>query len=295
MKVLAFLALAASLAGAQNIEHQVVASQFGNWAVPISGQVALVAGANVAIPFQPCVESAGGRNFQAVSNGVPLRIVDPTNPSIDEVVTPSGVVLAPGNCTATITTVNAHPIPYFLTSGTAGLQEAINANAQSGAFNTAILDRSFYAFGGSSAIIASVTGSANLPLIDVTFAPYVSYRWNGTAYVTNSTNAGGAAPTAAAGAAAGTSPTIANTGNGNSFTVALKTGTATATGTLFTEEWPATESFSSTPNVTVRSVGPNTPPAFTFAVTGSTTHTLTVSVTTAPAASTSYSFQVSAQ
>ncbi len=227
-----------------------------------------------------------------------MKIVDPNNPSIDEVVTPSAVVLAPGNCTVTFTTVNAHPIPYTIVSGSAGLQEAVNANALSTAQNTAVLDRGFYSLasteGGAAHVIVAATASPTLSLLDLTQAPNVAYQSVSSVYTAYS-NTGGLAPTAAAGAAAGTSPTgPTNVGNGNTFTVSLTTGSATTTGTLFTETWPSTASFTRVPNVTVVSTGANVP-AFAYTVTGSTTHVLTVTMAAAPPTATAYTFQVSAQ
>ena len=125
--------------------------------------------------------------------------------------------------------------------------------------NTAVLDSKFYSqaasIGGAAAIIHAATASPTLSLLDLTQAPNVAYQSVSSVYTAYS-NTGGAAPTAAAGAAAGTSPTgPTNVGNGNTFTVSLTTGTATTTGTLFTETWPATVSFGRVPNVTVVSTG----------------------------------------
>jgi hypothetical protein len=284
--------VAAGVARAQAPTGQVIVSQFSQWQVP--GSVALISGANVDVPFTACLVSGADKNFSAFTVGVPVKIVDANNPSIDEVVSPSAVTLSPGSCTVSLSPANAHQIPYYIVSGTGGLQEAVNASALSGAQNTALLDLTFYAFGGSAAVIHAASASGTLGLLDVTQAPYVAYRSLSGVYTANG-NVGGAAPTAAAGTAAGTSPTITNVGNGNTFTVTLAAGTATTTGTLFTETWPSSGSFGYIPNVTVTATGTNIPPAFTYAVTGSTTHVLTVTVTSAPTASTTYTFQVSAQ
>lgn len=292
VQLFAVAVLGLTAAYAQNQEGQVLVSQFAQWR--LAGTQSLASGSNTVVPFGPCVATAGSFSFVELSNSAPVRIVDPGNPSLDETVTPTNVVVSAQNCTATLAPTKAHPLPYYLISGSAGLQEAVNATSLAGQQNTALLTTAFWANGGTSAMIAAATPNANLGLVDVTQAPYVNYHVVSSVY-TGYANTGGAAPTAAAGAASGASPTIANTGNGNSFTVALTTGTATTTGTLFTEVWPSSASFGYVPSVTVKSVGANAPPAFTYTVTGSSTHTLTVSVTTAPTASTSYSFQVSAQ
>lgn len=299
MRILTFIAsvalVAAGVARAQTPTGQVIVSQFNQWRVP--GTVSLASGTNTAIPFSPCQVSGANKNFSAFTASVPVKIVDPNNPSIDEVVSPSAVVLAPSNCTVTFTTTNAHPIPYYITSGTAGLQEAVNATALSGVQNTALIDKSFYAFGGTATIIHAATASPTLSLLDVTQAPYVPYQSISAVYTAEGNSGGAAASvTAAAGAAAGTSPTgPTNVGNGNTFTVSLTTGTATTTGTLFTETWASSGSFGHVQNVTVTSTGANVPPAFTFTVTGSTTHVLTVTMASTPPTATAYTFQVAAQ
>jgi hypothetical protein len=295
---IATIALAASMAGAQTVTHQIVASQFSQWR--IAGTAALTTGANAVVPFSPCAVSAGGTNFQAVTNGVALKIVDPANPSVDEVVTPSSVVVSPGNCTASITTVNAHPLPYYFISGTQGLQEAIDANALSGQSNVVILDRLFHQLGGGAITAYSAAGKGNLSLLDVTVSPYASFRWNGSNYAGNYTSPQGTVlPTLAAAAAAGTSPTVSNVPGSlvNLLQASVTTGTSTTAGALFTETYPATGSFTSAANCTVQSVGASTPPAFTVADTynGSNEALLTVSVASAPAASTTYLFNITCQ
>lgn len=281
------------LAVAQNQEGQILVSQFATW--QLQGTQALAAGSNTVVPFGACVSSAGKFSFVELSNSAPVRIVDPANPALDETLTPSNVVVSAQNCTATLAPANAHPLPYYLVSGSAGLDEAINATSLSGQQNTALLTQVFWANGGTSAIVAGATANANLALVDVTQAPYIAYHDVSGVYTAYG-NSGGAAPTAAAGVAAGTSPTgPTNTGNGNSFTVTLTTGTATTTGTLFTETWPSTTSFGYVPSVTVKSVGANAPPAFTYTVTGSSTHVLTVTLAIAPPTATAYAFQVAAQ
>ena len=78
----------AGVARAQTVANQVIVSQYSNWSV--QGTVALASGTNTAIPFSPCAVSGANKNFQAFTASVPVKIVDPNNPSIDEVVTPVG-------------------------------------------------------------------------------------------------------------------------------------------------------------------------------------------------------------
>jgi hypothetical protein len=102
-------------------------------------------------------------------------------------------------------------------------------------------------------------------------------------------------PTAAAGAALGTGPTGPTfTGDGNTFSVATTSGTATTTGTLFTATYATSGSFTYPPTCRVWSSGANAFTTFTTAVTypGPTHALLTVTATVAPAVSTAYAFKV---
>lgn len=288
-KVLAILAIALSsgLAYTQSIAHQPVASQFNNWRAP--GTTNLVAGANTLVPISACSLSAGGTSFYALAASTPIKINDPGNPAIDEVITPT-VVVQGGACTATLTTTNAHQAPWFLTSGSGGLQEAINAGTQTSVLNTVILDAQWHLQGFGASTIGAATGNINMALSDVSISPAVSYKWNGTNYKpTYSLN--GVTATLAAGAAAGTSPTVSNNvaSSSNIWTANVTTGTATTTGTLFTETLTtASPNSSGNVNCVVQAVGANIPPAITVVATSATVLTVTVAV--APAVSTAYIF-----
>lgn len=275
---------------AQTIAHQPIASQFNNWRV--QGNQNLAASANPLVSFTPCALSAGAASFNAVSASTPIKINDPGNPSIDEIITPTAVVVNSNGCTATLTPTNAHTQPWYITSGSYGLQEAINSTALSGQKNTIILDSLWHQAGGGPSISAIAAGSYNSNLLDVTVSPYVAFKWNGTNYVP-SYSLNGLSATIAAGAAAGSSPTVSNStgSSGNIITANVTTGTATTTGTLFTETVTA-----SAGNVgcTVRSVGANNFPVLITQTPASTT-VATFTVTVAPPVSTAYVFQLQCQ
>jgi len=166
---------------AQNIEGQIVASQYGRWKVP--GYAA-----NTFSNFAPdsCRVQGGASFFFAFNTGTPIRIMDAT-PSLSETVTPTATVNSNVACAVTIAPVNDHQLPFNITSATGGLQEALNANLSSPQSNTVILDNAFYqAVGGAgnvATIIAAAQGSYSLGLVDVTQVPTVFYQWNGTQYV----------------------------------------------------------------------------------------------------------------
>jgi hypothetical protein len=292
--VLAALCVAAAAGHAQSITHQFVASQFNNWhALPQSGPYSntnLVAGANV-VSVNPCSYAAGGApNIPVFVASTPIKVVDPGNAAVDEIITPTSITN--GGCTATLTTSNAHTSPYFFQSGTYGLQEALNASVLSNQINTVLLDTNWFQAGGTSTIIYSAAGNANTDISAVNFAPEVAYGWNGTHYVSSYSILGTAVPTIAAGAAAGTSPTVSNASgsNGNVMVANVTTGTATTTGTLFTETVTA-PALSRAVNCTLpQSIGAN---AFTGAITFSSSGGVaTFAVAAAPTASTAYVFSV---
>jgi hypothetical protein len=169
---------------AQNIEGQIVASQFGAYQVPTVGN-------GFSFPPDTCEVNGGNRNFPAFTPGVPIKIVD-TNPAYTEVVTPVAVIVNSGVCAVSLTTSYTHT-SFYLTSGTGGLQEALNnGNQRAGEPNTVILNADWYAFVAPSnpaTVIASVHGSSTLSLIDVTTSPYTAYNWNGSQYVSGGTGA----------------------------------------------------------------------------------------------------------
>jgi hypothetical protein len=200
---------------AQNVEGQIIASQYG--------QFQLQGTATNSFVFTPssCQVTAGNRNFAALTQGIPVRVVDPGNHALDETVT-AGLVNI-NACSVQLAVRNTHLPPFYLTSGTAGLQEAINANALAGPANTIIIDAGFYALGGTTGIITSVVGgSTNLGLVDITTTPYTWYAWGGSAYAKVSVGGGGNP--------GGTNGAIQTNGNG-SFAGAVITGLVKGNGT----------------------------------------------------------------
>lgn len=162
---------------AQNVEGQIVASQFGEFQVPG------IATGSLQFDAATCQVSGGGKNFAAFTGGVPIKIVD-SNPNLTEVQTPAAVFI--NQCAVSMGTTYIHSTPFYLTSGTGGLQEALtNGPVKAGGPNTVILNAEWYSLVAPSnpaTVIASVHGSTALGLVDVTTTPYTAYQWNGTAY-----------------------------------------------------------------------------------------------------------------
>lgn len=180
LALLAILFCAANVQ-AQNIEGQIIASQYGTWKVPGYAP-------NTYSSFAPtsCRVQGGASFFFAFAAGTPVQIVD-SNPSVTETVTPSAVVDTNVTCAISIAPLNPHQLPFYFTSATGGLQEAINQNLTTPQSNTIILDSTFYQLVGgatnAAAVIAAAKGSVALGLVDVTQVPTIWYRWNGSQYV----------------------------------------------------------------------------------------------------------------
>src|SRR6201994_2155506 len=155
---------------------QIIAAQYGEFRV-----IGSSAG-GFSFPPATCQVSGGGRNFAAFSAGTPIKIVD-SNPNFTEVATPSSVYISA--CSLNMATVYTHVPPFYLTSGTGGLQEAINANQTNDGPNTIVLNAEWYKLispGNAAGIIAAVHGIPDLGLVDVTTTPSTFYQWNGSQY-----------------------------------------------------------------------------------------------------------------
>jgi hypothetical protein len=176
-------------AQAQNIEGQIIASQYGKWRVP--GYAA-----NTYSSFAPdsCRVQGGSSFFYGFTAGTPITLVD-GNPSLTETLVPSVTVETDVTCSVTIAPAHDHELPFYFMSGTGGLQEALNQNLTTPESNTIILDSTWYGLAGgptaAAAVIASAKGSAMLGLVDITTVPTTFYAWNGTQYVKVANGGGG--------------------------------------------------------------------------------------------------------
>jgi hypothetical protein len=212
---------------AQNVEGQIVASQFGEYQVPTVGN-------GFSFPPDTCEISGGNKSFPAFTSGVPIKIVD-TNPAYSEVDTPVAVIANDNVCAVSMTTNHPHT-SFYLTSGTGGLQEALNANGTGTGANTILLNAQWYSLiapNSGSSVIGSVQGNTNLGLVDVTTTPYTTYAWNGSTYAA----AGYGAPGGPAmGALSGTypAPGLANGTSGLNNVLPLAAGTTINDGSVHT-------------------------------------------------------------
>ena len=95
----------------------------------------------------------------AFTVGTPVTIVD-GNPSFNETLTPTSTVESDITCAVSIAPVNNHQLPFYITSGTGGLQEALNENLTNPQTNTIILDNAFYQLVGGATNAAAVIAAA---------------------------------------------------------------------------------------------------------------------------------------
>jgi hypothetical protein len=152
----------------------------------------------------------GGRKFMPLAVNAPILIDgDPVTPSAVSCSTPD----QPGTCSITATVAAVHGAGSRITSGTFGLQEALNDSFQSGG-GSVIVDPLWTASGGTNAILTAATPYSNVVIED---------KRVGTQYwsATQTTATVLAAPTTLVAATAGFGV------NGANFTGGAYTGSST--------------------------------------------------------------------
>lgn len=148
---------AVPLQGTPDVAGLLYASNFGQYQVPRGdlGQYSWKDSSH-------CYATTQGITFQAFSAGAPVKIVDLDNSAHTEIVTPTAVSTV-GGCSVTMNPTYGHN-NFYLTSGTAGLQEALNW-AGSSAF-VVELTPDWTTLGGTTAMISSSTLGAKSSIID---------------------------------------------------------------------------------------------------------------------------------
>ena len=150
-------------------------------------------------PGSICNVPANGSasSFFAFATTQPVEIVDLTNSTLSEIVTPSSVTNTAATCSIAVSPVNTH-YGFFVTSGTGGLQEAVNSVSSTAPYKTVIwIDKNWYALANAlpspttpASILAALTGNANAVVIDNTTQPFTYYTYNGTGYSASGATAG---------------------------------------------------------------------------------------------------------
>src|SRR6185312_11955340 len=167
-----FLAATAFSQTSAVFNGQPIAAQFGQYRIFLNAAVS--SGSNVVIPLRPadCLNAAAGNlTFFPLATTTPLTIDTGSNA---ETVTPSAVSWDGSSCSVTATISNNHAAGVYLTSGTGGVQEALNYLGAAG--GTVLITP---AFSGTGSNITSATGNANDYIKDIRSGD-VYYAYNGT-------------------------------------------------------------------------------------------------------------------
>ena len=145
--------------------------------------------------------------FGPTAHPYPQFIRDYTT-TLNEVFTPSATSLTGSSCGFSGSPTNSHTT-FWVSSGTAGLYEAVGTSSGLSSVSNVMLDRAWYAALGAlpgpqvaNTVITStaVPGSAHVQIVDTTTSPWTWYTWGGTQYAV---------------AGVGTTPTLAGV---NTFT-----------------------------------------------------------------------------
>jgi len=156
---------------------QNLASQFAKWSATVPLGPSASGSRTVSVDESTFVVPAGS-SFSPITTTNPIKIDDPANP---ETVTPTAVNCSFGSgiCTFTATFAFAHPYNIRITSGTAGLQEAITDQQITGGWVMLTPDWT----GTTSMLTVTATGSSTVGVIDQRTGVLNWYTWNGTHYV----------------------------------------------------------------------------------------------------------------
>ena len=173
-------------------QRWIFASDFGTWTVrsQTSATYSWSPGSICNVPANSSAQS-----FFAFATSQPVEIVDITNSTLNEIVTPTAVTNTASICSISVAPANTH-YGFFVTSGTGGLQEAVNTVSATAPYSTLIwIDRNWYALANAlpgttpAKVIAALTGNSNAVIVDNTTQPFTYYTYNGTGYSPSGTSA----------------------------------------------------------------------------------------------------------
>jgi hypothetical protein len=172
--------------GQSYLQRWLFASDFGQYSIHSQ-----TSGTYSWNPGSICQIGAVGTapQFFAFATTEPVEVIDQVNPALNEIVTPSSVTNTNASCGFAASLANTH-YGFYVTSGTGGLQEAVNSVSSTAPYKTMIwIDRNWYALANAlpspttpASILAALTGNANAVVIDNTTQPFTFYTYNGTGY-----------------------------------------------------------------------------------------------------------------
>lgn len=153
-----------------------VAAEFGKWSVKVPLGAA-AAGASTVTLDAASFTVPSGMGISPIATNIPIRIEDGAS---SETLTPSAVNCSSGSgiCTVTATFANAHPNTLRITSGTNGLQEAIEFQHGRGGMIHVTSD-----WLGTTSMITNANGYTNVSIWDTRAGAEIFYTWDGSDYV----------------------------------------------------------------------------------------------------------------
>lgn len=164
-------------AQSNNLLQFIWAAKYNQWALP-----GLTPNTYTFNATTNCIaDPYSGRSYNFNTNA-PVFINDLGLDANSEIVTPTSVISAVGTCGFAASPAHSHP-GFQVQSGTAGLQEAINATLGGSSSHQAVivLDTTWWNAAASlpgtsgSAVIAAAVGSTSVSLVDITQTPWVWY------------------------------------------------------------------------------------------------------------------------
>lgn len=157
-----------------NLAGLLFASSFGQWQVP-QGNAGQFSWSNANF----CKANADGFYLNPVfSVGTPITIVDAV-PANTETVIPTAVSVTGSGCSITVNPTHPH-LSFYLTSGTGGLQEAINF-ARNLPYQV-VVTSDWTRLGGATGMLTAAINGSNVGVVDWRTNCPVPYSWSGSAY-----------------------------------------------------------------------------------------------------------------
>jgi hypothetical protein len=167
--------------GPGDIAGLIYAANFAHWTLSPGPE-----GTNHWDNAAQCYGTSGGITFPLFAVGNPVTINDIGTPANTETVTAGAVQYGTWGCSVSLPATHPH-YNYYLSSGTAGLQEALNWI--SGANAAVVLTPDWVTLGGTTAMITAAKAGANTVLFDRRTATIATYSVTAGAFVLATQNA----------------------------------------------------------------------------------------------------------
>lgn len=186
LALVGLMLVASATAHAQSIPSNVtgmhvlgasVAQEYGKWSA-LSLSTVIATGSR-QVNIEPASFTVpAGMSISPIGTNIPIHIDDGAQ---SETIKPTAVNCSSGSgiCQFTATFVNVHPNLFRISSGSKGLQEAIESQHGSGGGLIQITPD----WSGSTSFISAATGYTNVSLQDTRAGNVIYYTWNGSNYV----------------------------------------------------------------------------------------------------------------